>query len=114
MFKPVTKKQTNKFQENYGKFISTLFGVEVVGDTKKEAEEYLAKFIQWNMEQFQKIYQFQNHLAILKRSRNAINQYEYARIENGLAQGSTIFSAESDRVAETKGNGYFSQYLDCV
>jgi len=56
MFKPVTKKQTNRFQENYGKFISTLFGVEVVGDTKKEAEEYLAKFIQWNMEPFQKIY----------------------------------------------------------
>ena len=114
MFKPVTKKQTNRFQENYGKFISSLLGVEVVGDTKKEAEEYLAKFIQWNMEPFQKVYQFQNHLAILKRSTYAINQYEYARIENGLAQGSTIFEALSDRTAETKGNDYFSQYLDCV
>ena len=45
MFKPTTQKQTNKFQENHGKYISFLFGVEGIGNNKKEAEENLLKLM---------------------------------------------------------------------
>jgi len=41
MFRPTTKKQTNKSLPFYGKYVSFLFGVEGIGNNKREAEENL-------------------------------------------------------------------------
>lgn len=114
MFKPETIKQTCKFLSNYKKFISKLFGIKAIGETKQEAEENLYKIIEWNMSsQFIKYFQVGKEIAILKYHLYP-NQYTYSRIENGREQGSTLFEAKNNMEAIEKAQEYFNQYLECT
>jgi len=114
MFKPVTKKQTNKMSQNYKKFISSLFGIEAVGNTKKEAEENLLNLITWNTKQFKKYFQHENTIAVLSSSTYEINQYNYFYIRDGRESGTTIFDARSDKEATEKAQEYFNQYISAI
>lgn len=111
MIKPETKKQTNKFLENYGKFTSKLFNFEAIGDTKQEAEQNLLNLIEWNTGTFYKVFQHNNIVAMVRRSPYVIGNYQYFRIENDLEQGMYIFDAKSDREAIEKGQEWFNQYI---
>jgi len=114
MFKPTTKKQTSKMLENYGKFISVLFGVEAIGDTKQEAEENLYNLINWNSKQFRKYFQHEDIIATLSSSPYDLNQYHYSYIRDGRESGTTIFDAGSDKEAINKAQKYFDQYIRCT
>ena len=111
MFKPVTKKQTNRFQENYGKFISSLFGIEAIGTTKQEAEENLYNLINWNLKQFRKYFQHEGIVATLSNSPYDLNKYHYSYIREGRESGTTIFDAISDKEAINKAQRYFDEYI---
>jgi len=114
MIKPITAKQTNKFQENHGKFISKLFNLEAIGTTKKEAEENLSNLLQWVSEPFYRIFQHNDIVIMLKRSQYTIGDYQYFRLVNGNPQGMSIFDAENDIKATEKAQIYFNQYINCI
>ena len=111
MIKPVTTKQTNKFLPNYGKFISKLFDLEAIGNTKQEAEQNLLNFLEWNTGTFYNVFQHNSIIAMVRRSPYNIGDYQYFRLENGLEQGMNIFDAKSDKEAIEKAQIWFNQYI---